>query len=252
VPDSLDSVLDTLDSDGITVMTKEIKGDAKEMARRANEMFTRGKYDMVVALTDNPFAANIAFNKLEGTSAAICESVDDATVAKDNEANVIIIKNPNDPNLSEILGAAMKKPGMFASAKPRPQRVAPVAREAQPRPQKPKAVVQKEEPQQDEEPEEEEPAPNKGPGFRMPDLFKPKPAQPVEQEQEDEQELDGPKRRGVAGWIKDELGIIDENPQPQEEAEESSSQPPTQQPLHRTLHHLLHRQPKKFKAKKKS
>jgi len=198
VPDSLDRIMDTLDSDGATVVTKEINGDVKEMAKRVNGMFNNGNYDTVVALTDNPFAANIAFNKLDGTNAAICASADDASVAKENDANVIIVKGMEESGIAGILERVMKKPGL-SGGRPRHARAVD-----QPKPQKPVAE------ELEIEGEGREPAAK--PALHL-NIFKLRLNQPQKQEVHKDSYMLGPKRSGVMGRIKDGLGIIDENPQ---------------------------------------
>lgn len=202
--EGIDKVVSVLDSEGATVVTREMDSDSKEMARRAYDLFVKGGYDMIVAVPDNPVAANIAFNKLEGLSAAVCDSVEDASIAKENDANVLVIKNPDSQDLGNILAAATKKGGFqLGRARQQPR---PVVR-AQPKPH------------------QEEDVPNQEPQkqqikISMPSfLQKPQMQKPAERVRNIPV---GPSRPGVVGWIKDSLGIIDSREDPARKSQQSA------------------------------
>ena len=173
----------------------------------------RGGYDMVVVVTDNPIAANMAFNKLDGANAVVCASVEDAKIAKDNEANIIILKNPEDEALPQMFDVITKRPGMLSSIKPRMPKMAP-----KPAPAEPEEKASKHKALQQEEPQEQPMQDQQGGGIRlpkMPQLFnkQEEEEQPRIQTIEKDSYIDGPKRPGLVGWLKDELGIIEDSEQ---------------------------------------
>ncbi len=179
------------------------------MAKRAYETVVKGGYDMVVVVTDNPIAANMAFNKLDGANAVVCASVEDAKIAKDNEANIIILKNPEDEALPQMFDVITKRPGMLSSIKPRMPKMAPA--EPEEKASKHKALQQEE---QQEQPMQDQ----QGGGIRlpkMPQLFnkQEEEEQPRIQTIEKDSYIDGPRRPGLVGWLKDELGIIEDSEQ---------------------------------------
>lgn len=183
----------------------------------------KGGYDMVVVVTDNPIAANMAFNKLDGANAVVCASVEDAKIAKDNEANIIILKNPEDEALPQMFDVITKRPGMLSSIKPRMTKIAPRPAPAAPEPEE-KATKHKA--AQQEEAQDQNAQEQQG-GIRLPQIPQvqmPKMPQLFNRQEDEEEQpkiqtiekdsyIEGPRRPGLVGWLKDELGIIDDSEQ---------------------------------------
>ena len=174
------------------MVSKEMDSDYAAMASRACGIFSQGAFDLIIAVTDNAVGANIAFNKTEGMVSSVCKTVEDAEEAKDNGANVIVLRQDNADELERIIDIFSKGGGFQLRAKIAPKlqpKPAPQAVQA-PRPQQKKAF-----------------------GF-----VAKKPAAPQTEEQQ------GPKRPGVMGWLKDELGIVDvEKPKPKKDDKKTDS-----------------------------
>ncbi len=219
IPQGMDNVVTALNTDGATVVTKEINANAKDMAKQAYDLFTNGNFDMIIAITDNSVAANIAFNKFDGTNAAVCETVDDASLAKENDANVIIIRDPESANVPEILEVVSKR-SKFKIGNLRQAKVF----------SRPRPVAPKRQDQPEEEQVEQSAAPvqqTQGFGFLKP---KPQQQQPQPRPMPSAPIATGPRREGVMGWLKDELGIIDKpHQQPPPQAPQSTTSTPANQ-----------------------
>lgn len=203
--EGVDKLVSVLDSEGVTVVTKEINSDVKDMAKRAYDLFVKGNYDMIVAVPDNSVVANMAFNKFEGASAAVCDSVEEASVAKENDANVIIIKNPDSEELGDILATVTKKAGFHLGKVKLPSR--PVM-SAQHRPHQ-------------EEEMHEEPEPKREHAQPVTHILQPKPQAPRPPVERVQNIPAGPSRPGVMGWVKDSLGIIDRPKEEQHDERQS-------------------------------
>ena len=185
----LDRAIESLESEGAAIVAKEIKAEPKEVAKLAASMMSRGKYDIIIALTGNPFAANIAFNKSEGTSAAVCASAENVAEAVENGANVIVVGWDATGRLADMLDAVLES---YGGGKVHRQPA--------------EAVVHEEKVPEERHVQHVHMQPKSGIGALIPrGMFrhhKPK-------EQEREEFVQGPKREGIIGAIKDELGIVD-------------------------------------------
>lgn len=179
-----DDALENLEIDGATLVTKEVNSGAKELAATAHALYAKGSYDLVVALVDNPIAANLVFNKYDDMPSAVCQDAEDAKNAKDNGVVALVIKQTGVKQLNDIIATFGK--GGLSRLRPR-------------MPSMPRAAPAVEQPQ---------PQQNSKPfTLKAPKLFDSKPRQ----QRPPEPETRLPKRPGIGGWIKDELGIIDED-----------------------------------------
>lgn len=85
------------------VLAKEANMAESTMAGAAAEQLKEKKVDRVIVVARDPIAAGILLNKKEGVEAAVCSSVDDVRLAKDNGANVIIVRDINSGTAHEII-----------------------------------------------------------------------------------------------------------------------------------------------------
>jgi hypothetical protein len=173
-----DELTESIDVGSTTIVSKEVGGNAKELARTGATLFANGKYDVIVAVTDNAVGANVSFSQYEGIAAAVCHDVEEARDAKAQGVNTIIIRY-GFAHTEEIVSAFLKGGGLRMNVR------MPVARKPQTR-------------RQEEGVEEEE--------QRLPVKMRHE-AEKLTREYEEEPQL--PKRPGFKGWIKDSLGIID-------------------------------------------
>jgi Ribose/Galactose Isomerase len=102
IPGSVDGVVDIIQQ-GNSVVAKESTMANDAIARAAQDALDAGSYDLILVIAKDPIGAGMVLNKREGLEAAVCDSADDARLAKDNGANVIIIKNVRSGALSDIL-----------------------------------------------------------------------------------------------------------------------------------------------------
>ncbi len=170
-------------------MAKEIKAEPKEVAKLAASMMSRGKYAIIIALTGNPFAANIAFNKSAGTSAAVCTSAENVAEAVENGANVIVVGWEATGKLPDMFDAVLESYG-----------AGKVHRHPD------GAVVHEESAAEERHVQHVHVQPKQGIGAFIPQgMFRRhKPKEP-----DTEEFVQGPTREGIIGAIKDELGIVD-------------------------------------------
>ncbi len=194
----IDALMESLDLEGVTIVTREVAGDSRSLAKQASGLLSSGKFNLVVALPTNPIAANLTFNKYEGIVSAVCRDMGDVKSARAENSNVMIIKSPGQ-DVGDIISAFVKGGG-FGSLKikmpdivksepqqrvqQQPQQEAP--REAQAAPVQRKPLIQFRREESPEEPAEES----------------------------------APRRPGISGWIKDSLGIIDAEKPTRQETED--------------------------------
>ncbi len=105
VSGSVDRVVDLLNSNN--VVAKETSTPMSGIAKTAGEQLRNGGYDMVIVVAKNPIGAGMLLNKQDGVEAAVCGSVDDALQAKENGANVIVIRDIDSDELHDILAASL-------------------------------------------------------------------------------------------------------------------------------------------------
>ena len=165
---------------------------SKTLAKHAATLFADGKYDFILAVTDNTVSASVAFNRYEGITASVCHDAEEARSANEQGVNVVITKSGNIDQIDDIFSAFSKGRGFRLKVK---------------MPAVPKLQVQKpEERQVVEEPV----ARVRTPLFQKKQQVKQ--AEPVKRAEPEGPEL--PKRPGFGGWLKDELGIIDDDSKP--------------------------------------
>ncbi|MCL4365349.1 MAG: RpiB/LacA/LacB family sugar-phosphate isomerase [Candidatus Marsarchaeota archaeon] len=187
---AIDSVVNSLDLEGITVMTKEVAGDSKTLAKQACDLLSSGRFGFIIALPTNPIVANLTFNKYEGITSAVCHDLSDVKSAREENSNVMIVKSPGG-DMGRMISAFVKGGG-FGSMKIKLPTI--TLDEMKPQVQQLQQKVQQQI-QQAETPEQK----------KSPLQLKKFSHSIMEAPVEDQV----PKRPGISGWIKDSLGIID-------------------------------------------
>lgn len=186
----IDSVMNSLDLEGVTVVTKEVAGDSRTLAKQACGLLSSGRFDLVIALPTNPIAANLTFNKYEGITSAVCHDLSDVKSARAENSNVMIVKSP-DGDVGRMISAFVKGGG-FGSMK---IKLSTLTKEEA----KPQVQVQQQKAQQQIQ-QTEIPEQKKSP-MQLKKFSQSITEEPIEDQ--------APKRPGISGWIKDSLGIID-------------------------------------------
>lgn len=186
-----DQLVESVDFEGATVVSKDVEGDAKALAKAVATSFASGKYDFAVAMTDNTVGANIAFNKYEGIVAMVLHDPEEAKDAKEQGVNVIVLKQGNMKQIEDIVKLFSKGRGLQLRIKmpnmPKTQLKAP---EAERREAHEKQLV-----------------------FQRQPIVQKNQVKPILINREYDDSPEPSKRPGFRGWIKDSLGIIDvENP----------------------------------------
>lgn len=184
IQSAADTMLDSIDFGGATVVSREVSGDVRSLAKSTAALFVNGGYDFAIAITDNTVAASIALNKYDGITSVVCHDAEEARSARSQGVNVVIIKQNNTDIADSIVNAFAKGMGLQLKIK------IPSITLTQTRPQ-----------------------PEEAKETRQVVAPKKQQAMPQAAQQERPERLDGPaqaSRPGVMGWIKDSLGIIDE------------------------------------------
>ena len=193
-----DELVGSLEFEGATVVSKDVSGNAKSLAKSIATLFADGKYDFVIAVSDNTVGTNVALNKYEGITASICHDPEEAKSAREEGVNVAVVRQGNIGQVDAIVSAFSKGNGLQLKIK--------------------MPTIQKLQPRQNVE---EEPAAHER---ESPVAMqkKPQPKQ-VAQVRREREEPEPPKRPGLYGWIKDSLGIIDvEKPKPSKKKQDDS------------------------------
>ncbi|MDE1768532.1 MAG: hypothetical protein KGH64_02985 [Candidatus Micrarchaeota archaeon] len=194
VPEGVDGLVNSFDEEGTTIVARELSADARDMANGAYDAFSRGNFEVMVIHSDNPVASSLAFNKISGAAAAVCTSAEDVPEAMSNGANILILKG-SESSYEAILGAAARS-APSSGRQQAPLRVKPSRPQPAPRQQAPERQQQTE---------------IRLPKLQIPNLLdRPAQAKREREEPEDMRIPTGPRRPGVMGWLKDELGIVDE------------------------------------------
>jgi Ribose/Galactose Isomerase len=184
VSGSVDRVVDILQQSN-SVVAKESTMTNEALARAAQAALETGTYDMVMVIAKDPIGAGMLLNKREEIEAAVCGSADDARLAKDNGANVIVIRDAGSDSLGDILKEVSGSAGL--SQRLRASVKIP-------------ALVKRQDAEDDEDP---------GP---VPKAKKAPAKKPAEEEDDsaDEQKLASlsAQRKGLVGKLKDALGIL--------------------------------------------
>lgn len=187
VPKGMDKAVDLLKNQNI--IAKELSATTSSLASMAAEEISKGDYDLGILIAKEPIGVGLTLNKLEGVIAVVCSSADDVRLANESGANVLIMRDPHSDELQEIVSAATSM--RWGSGKGITSMI------KIPSPFKKKAIEEK------RAVEEKHPKPQRS------KLFAPK-----EKEEEREEEMDpepedtGMRRGGIAGRLKDWLGII--------------------------------------------
>ncbi len=105
VPGSVDKIVDVLQSRH-NVIAKEANMAESTIASMASEQLKGKSYDEVIVVARDPIQAGMLLNKKEGVDAVVCSTLDDVRLAKDNGANVIVIRDINSASVHEIVAQA--------------------------------------------------------------------------------------------------------------------------------------------------
>ena len=187
-----EDIVDALDDVNVSVVAKDIEGNAQDAAQSIGRQLGKGSADMLIFLTDDAMEAGMELNKVEGIKAAICSSPSQVQKAKARGANVIIIGDDAADKASIARAIASGGAGGLAQM---------------PRPQLKKKMEERVQSRQADEEQAPEPAPIRI-NIKMPQLFAQKKAK-AQPEIEDEPLPMGKPRKGLFGKLKDELGIMD-------------------------------------------
>jgi len=98
-PKALDQVVDLLRNHNI--VAKEMPIQTQELVEAVANELGKG-YDVCVVIAKDPVGTGMALNKLPGVFAAICDSPEDVSLGKANNANVFVLKGKNSQNSSII------------------------------------------------------------------------------------------------------------------------------------------------------
>lgn len=90
-------------------MAKETEADTTKLADSVKKAVSEKSYGVCVVIPKDHIKTSILLNRDKGINAAICSSDNDMRVAKENNANVIIIKQ------EEAISATGMLAGLFAS-----------------------------------------------------------------------------------------------------------------------------------------
>lgn len=178
VPGGVDDVVSLLEGQH-SVTAKEAAAAPQELAETAAAQLASGSYAMVVVVAKDPVAVSIVLNKKDGVIAAVCNSAEEAQLARRNGANAVVVKEMERSQLDEVLSLAISGSGVF-------KRIGDIARQ-QPKAQERLSI---------------RPVPDQ----KAQKAF----AQDRAKRQEREQEAQMPQkpRSGVVGKLKDYLGIV--------------------------------------------
>lgn len=123
VPGAVDELLGGI-PDASGVMAKETEADTAKLADSVRKAMFDKRYPMCILIPADHIRASIALNRDKNIRAATCLSKEDARLAEENGANVIIIPHGNEAKAAEALGgfflwAAQQNPEQ--DAKPAPE-----------------------------------------------------------------------------------------------------------------------------------
>ncbi|MDE1825288.1 MAG: hypothetical protein KGH61_01970 [Candidatus Micrarchaeota archaeon] len=187
-----EEIVDALDDANVSVVAKEIEGNAQDAAQIIARQLGKGSSDVLVFLTDDTMDAGMELNKVAGIKAAICNSPGEVQKAKVRGANVIIVGEET----GDLGGIARAVASEGAS-----ERVVQT-----PRPQQQKRNAEERIAGRQEE-EERTQSKQIRINIKVPQLFAQKPR--PQPEPADEPLPMGKPRKGILGKLKDELGIVD-------------------------------------------
>ena len=107
-----DELVGSLEFEGATVVSKDVSGNAKSLAKSIATLFADGKYDFVIAVSDNTVGTNVALNKYEGITASICHDPEEAKSAREEGVNVAVVSQGNIGQVDAIVSAFSKGNGL--------------------------------------------------------------------------------------------------------------------------------------------
>lgn len=182
VSGGVDDVVSLLESQhGVTA--KEASAmTSHELADAAGEQLASGTYAMVVLVAKDPVAVSLALNKMESVTAVVCNSQEEALLAKRNNANAIVVKDMEREQLDEVLSLAIAGSGVL-------RRIGTIAKAPQPRIREQHAARQVPEPKAQK-------------------AFAQEHARKQEEEEEEQRVPSQQQRAGFMGKLKDYLGIV--------------------------------------------
>jgi len=108
---SVDKVVDIIQQSN-NVVAKESSMTNDAIARAAQDALSAGSYDLVLVVARDPIGAGMVLNKQGGLEAAVCGSAEDARLAKDNGANVIVIRDVRSDALGDMLAEVSGSSGV--------------------------------------------------------------------------------------------------------------------------------------------
>jgi hypothetical protein len=181
VPGGVDDIVSLLEGQH-SVTAKEAASAPQELAEAAAAQLASGSYAMVVVVAKDPVAVSIALNKKEGVVAAVCNTAEEAQLARRNAANAVVVKEMERGQLDEILSIAISGSGVF-------KRIGDMARQ-QPKAQERLSV---------------KPVPDQKAQKAFAQGGQ---AKRQEREQQGEAQMPQKPRSGVVGKLKDYLGIV--------------------------------------------
>lgn len=185
VPGSTDKIADILQNHS-NIHSRDMPNVSNAtIAQTAGEQLRGRSRDQVIVVARDPIGAGMLLNKQDGVDAAVCGSLDDVKLAKENGANVIVIRDINSNELQEIVAQAAGSGGVTHMIKmpqmKMPQIKMPETRAPQPMPK-----------QQEREEKRQK-------------IVMPKKAK---QEAQQEEQTRTHRSNGVVDKIKDYLGIL--------------------------------------------
>ena len=116
VPGSVDAVVDIIQQSN-SVVAKELTMTNDAISRASRGALESGSCDLVLVVAKDPIGAGMLLNKQEGIEAAVCDSAEDARLAKGNGANVIVIRDVSSSALGDILGEVSGPSGVSQRAR---------------------------------------------------------------------------------------------------------------------------------------
>jgi hypothetical protein len=117
IPGSVDRIVDILQTHS-NIIAKEASMAESTMASMVAEQLKNRSYDQAIVVARDPIQAGILLNKKDGVQAVVCHSIDDVRLAKENGANVIVIRNMSSDSAAEVIAQAA---GMSARGIKMPQ-----------------------------------------------------------------------------------------------------------------------------------
>lgn len=106
VPGSVDKVVDIVERSN-NVVAKETSATTSGIAHAVGEQVRNGSCEQAIVIAKDPIGVGMLLNKEDGVEAAVCSSIEDAQLAKENGANVIVIRDFMSEDLHDIVAQAV-------------------------------------------------------------------------------------------------------------------------------------------------